>query len=457
MILKKAAYILLLHTMMVVPALAQKWVDAGIPNQVVEIKTVSTDTINHKLYVGGFIPIDSNGNMSICIYDGNAWTVKDTIDNIVRSMEMYNNELYMGGDFIMINSQPMQHLVKWNGTNWINIGTSGGGVLNLRVINNELYAVGTFTQIAGIAANNIAKWNGTNWLSLNFPYLNQIGWCIGDCALYNGDLYAAGNFQTNSGLSDIAVLKSGIWERVGNSDSLRGTFSSLFKLEVFQNELYAGGYLLHSEGNVGNGIQRWDGTNWKTVGNSLQDYNNTTNSATLVSDMMQYKNKLYVAGGFSFAGNSIAHNMATWDGTKWCAIDTLIDKPITAFGIFNDTLFAGTNDIFEGTFVNSFAKFKNGNYSYSEKCSVNFDVGVQDMPYVAQFSIYPNPTHSVINIIDEHEQLQHSIIEIKNYLGQTVYTSSFVNQINISSLAAGMYFLTVQDKEKKRTVKVVKE
>jgi hypothetical protein len=457
--MSKKTFYILLSVCIIMPALAQKWVNAGIPISAAQVRMVTSDTINNKMYVGGFIPFDTNGNIAICIYDGVSWVVKDTIDNIVRSMVIYNNELYMGGDFVAINSQSMEHLVKWNGTNWVNIGASGGNVLNLRVINNDLYAVGTFTQVAGINANSIAKWNGTSWSSVNFPASYFLGnnSFVGDCVIYNGELYAGGNFHISTGQTDIAVLKNGTWQRVGNSDSLKGAFSSINKLEVFHNELYIGGYILHSEGNVGNGIQRWDGVNWKTVGTGLQDYNNTTNSGTSVLDMMQYKNKLYVAGGFSFAGNSIAPNLATWDGTKWCAIDTLIDKRITAFGIFQDTIYVGTNDIFEGNFINSFGKFTVGNYSYTEECSSDFDVSINELLIENQISIYPNPTTSFLNIVDKDNQLQNATIQIKNYLGQIVLSSPFTSQINLQNISAGMYFLTVKDKDYLKTFKIIRE
>jgi hypothetical protein len=71
--------------------------------------------------------------------------------------------------------------------------------------------------------------------------------------------------------------------------------------------------------------------------------------------------------------------------------------------------------------------------------------------------IFPNPTTSVINISDKQNQFQNSTIEIKNYLGQLVFTTPFNSQINLSDLSAGMYFLTTEDKNNKRTIKIVKE
>jgi len=72
-------------------------------------------------------------------------------------------------------------------------------------------------------------------------------------------------------------------------------------------------------------------------------------------------------------------------------------------------------------------------------------------------SIYPNPTNSFINIDDEKKQFQNATIEIKNYLGQIVFTTPFTSQINLSNLSVGMYFLTIQDKSSSKTVKIIKE
>jgi hypothetical protein len=72
-------------------------------------------------------------------------------------------------------------------------------------------------------------------------------------------------------------------------------------------------------------------------------------------------------------------------------------------------------------------------------------------------SIFPNPTNSFINIDDEKKQFQNSTIEIKNYLGQVVFTTPFNSQINLQNLSAGMYFLTIQDKTSSKTVKFIKQ
>lgn len=71
--------------------------------------------------------------------------------------------------------------------------------------------------------------------------------------------------------------------------------------------------------------------------------------------------------------------------------------------------------------------------------------------------IYPNPTNSVLKIIDKKNQFKNSIIEIENNIGQVVFTSSFSEKINISHLSTGMYFLTVYDKEISVLTKIIKQ
>jgi hypothetical protein len=71
--------------------------------------------------------------------------------------------------------------------------------------------------------------------------------------------------------------------------------------------------------------------------------------------------------------------------------------------------------------------------------------------------VYPNPTNSVLNIIDKQNQFLNATVEIRNNLGQIVFNSSFDPQIDIANLSEGMYFLIVQDKNNQWIHKIIKE
>lgn len=87
----------------------------------------------------------------------------------------------------------------------------------------------------------------------------------------------------------------------------------------------------------------------------------------------------------------------------------------------------------------------------------NSVISVNELEYFNSYEIYPNPATSIINIVDENNELKNSNIQITDYFGQLVFSSPFTSQINLSSLSAGMYFLTIDDKSNKKTVKIIKE
>ena len=94
----------------------------------------------------------------------------------------------------------------------------------------------------------------------------------------------------------------------------------------------------------------------------------------------------------------------------------------------------------------------------SNNCPQNYITGIPATNSAnVSLTVYPNPTNSILNIDDEKKQFQNATIEIKNYLGQVVLSSPFNSQINLQNLSAGMYFLTVKDKDYLKTVKIIKE
>lgn len=84
-------------------------------------------------------------------------------------------------------------------------------------------------------------------------------------------------------------------------------------------------------------------------------------------------------------------------------------------------------------------------------------VGLKENRELKNVQIYPNPTNSFLNITSENNQLQNTTIDITNYLGQSILSIPFSNQLNLSSLVSGIYYLTLSDSTNKKTVKIIKE
>ena len=72
------------------------------------------------------------------------------------------------------------------------------------------------------------------------------------------------------------------------------------------------------------------------------------------------------------------------------------------------------------------------------------------------FTVYPNPTNDVLTIHHSAFRIHHSAFRITNLMGQTVLTGQITaenQQINVSSLPQGMYFITVGDVTRKFVVR----
>ena len=81
---------------------------------------------------------------------------------------------------------------------------------------------------------------------------------------------------------------------------------------------------------------------------------------------------------------------------------------------------------------------------------------IEETNSLGAIKIYPNPTTSFINIVGENNQLKNSTTQIKNYLGEIIYSGPFDSQINISELSAGIYFLSIQNGHSSKTFKIIK-
>jgi hypothetical protein len=86
------------------------------------------------------------------------------------ALTTYNGNLIAGGYF---NNVGGSNIASWNGSTWtalgsgmsVNTANSNPYAVVLSVIeyNGELYAAGQFDTANGVPVNNIAKWDGTSW------------------------------------------------------------------------------------------------------------------------------------------------------------------------------------------------------------------------------------------------------------------------------------------------------
>jgi hypothetical protein len=181
-----------------------------------------------------------------------------------------------------------------------------------------LYVGGDFTSAGGAAANHIARWNGSTWSELG------------------------------SGTSAQRVVALTVFDD-GSGPAL-----------------YAGGWFATAGGVAANGIAKWNGSTWSTLGSGMSGVLNSQVAALVVFDDGDGA-ALYAGGAFTTAGGVPANNIARWNGLTWSALGSGMNDPVSALTAFDDgngpALYASTKHWTGSGYTATVAKWNGSSWS----------------------------------------------------------------------------------------------
>ena len=420
--------------------------------------TGAVDTTSHTMYLGGFFnEINNIQTKGIVKYNGvnfdSLGSGLQYLSSLVQQpvskcLQMFQNKLYVAGVFDKAGRYNLNNFARWNGTDWDSVNFKlNGSISSMIVHNNELYVAGIFDSIAGSKSYNIAKYDGTNWYNVGQSYSS-----VTAIENYNGVLYKVGGDSAGVSCSDLEYFNGSNW--IPWSCVSGSITKSIWGIKKIDSMLYVYGKFDSIGGVSCRGLAAWNGSKWFGF-----NYGTTSGafSNSFVRDISKINGNIYASGIADSISNtsSAGSGVAKYDGNKWCRFINPISGLAHFFLEFNDSLyFGGTNFIIGSTsFAKGLVKWIGG----SSTLDCEPYVGINEVARVENLKIYPNPTTSIINIEDENNLLQNATINIENNLGQVVFTAPFTNQINLSHLSSGMYFLTIKEKSNKQTVKILKE
>jgi hypothetical protein len=317
---------------------------------------------------GTFDTADGSPVGHIARWDGTAWQPLGAgTNNFINVLAVYNGDLYAGGQFSQAGGVPAARIARWDGTAWSGVvdpdGDNGlsGNALALGTYAGKLIVGGSFNNAGNTAGTRrVAAWNGTDWEALGEGVDNQVR-SIGE---YNGELIIGGRFvnATNPGggaitVNRIASWNGTAWSALSTGISATLGTASLDDLAVYNGELVAAGNFQSAGTLVGTALDlaRWNGTAWNTLSTGLNG------SAETVA---VFNGSLYVGGNIFEAGGVGVGNFARWDGTAWNTVGTSgFNKSITALGEFNGELIAGGAFARNGiTQVKNVARYSGGTW-----------------------------------------------------------------------------------------------
>lgn len=302
---------------------------------------------------GGFTNMDNSGASNIARWNGARWFPMGTssLNGAVLSILGNFTNLYAGGTVFGYNGSNINSVAHWNGTGWSPVGTgmAGGTAVGSPIVNvllmqgGNLYAGGSFATAGGVSANSVAMWDGSAWHALG----TGLGGQVTGLAAYGGFIYAGGGFtNTGLGITNLAKWDGANWTAVG-----LGTDQVVNDLKTNGGNLYACGAFTRVDTVSASRIASWNGSTWSPLGNGLQP---PAPNVIAGNKMSWLGNRLYVAGDFSIAGTNAGSYVAGWDGTNWFTLGGTTSKGMThsadvvrCIGALGSNIYAG------GLFVNA--------------------------------------------------------------------------------------------------------
>ena len=100
------------------------------------------------------------------------------------------------------------------------------------------------------------------------------------------------------------------------------------------NYVYVGGGFGVAGSEVTQGIARWDGTNWSSIGG-------ISGSIPLVYSIIAHGSDVYAAGYFTNAGNVAARSIARWNGQSWSALGVGVNGLAVCMAFLGNDLYVG--------------------------------------------------------------------------------------------------------------------
>lgn len=474
----KLSALLLLLLLSLQTAAQQNW--AAIPcsrtRQVDQINSMFIDSLHNEIILNSIYgySICNTSYKGIYAYNGNGFHDLDrgiqthdgfnlaTNGAVMRGCIRFGNKTLYGGGFVSIGTNTLhaKSIALWNGNTWSLFPTpvfpntldwnTGGGIAGFLRWNGKLWMHGGFDTIGGVKTKNIAAYDGNGFIAVpdipvsNPSYINKM-------IVYKNKLIATGNFY-NAPTFDyfrLAQYDGTSWSPVGTG--VRGGIGGVWDMVVYNDTLYIAGAFSQGAGNPGNYVMKWDGSQLYDAG-----FGSFCGWGPVLS-LIPFRNRLYTIGGFECAANQKAFGVAYYENGRWTVPRDSIEGPaITSAVLYNNEIYIGGffQSINGDTTIKKFARLVCPDFDAATGCISK----INEWNVTPQLSMFPNPTHSSL-LIDFKMGPLPERLGLYGVLGQQLMSVDQVynfQEIDLSALPEGLYFLRIEWAGKSGTYKIVK-
>ncbi|MGB0404395.1 MAG: T9SS type A sorting domain-containing protein [Salibacteraceae bacterium] len=402
---------------------------------------VFSDSVSDLLYVyGAFHLINSSISANgIATWDGNKWATLDlgvNYDTVpfprrgtVSSISRTNEGLVFGGYFEHVGYyQKSKNVALWNtdSLKWETMDWNPDGSIDFVLEQNDTtFVLGTYDSIGGVAIRGTSYLHQNQWINMSPPDGAEIPKVL---VPYQNSYYLGGNMNSSiPGVNDIARWDGLKFQPVGTG--VDGGFGWVNDMVVYKNELYIGGSFTIPSGHAGDYIMKWDGQQYHNIGNF--DYP--------ITDFKVHKGVLYASGLFDYY-EGVRTNQIAWyePDIGWHALSGDDHDVISGFDFYHEELYAYRN--YNG---------KKEVIKYQKKLPTSIETLLPKKKY----SIYPNPSSTTINIKGLLPTDQYLLTDVQG----KVLISHKTEQLDISNLNSGIYFIHIHSQHHYQTLKFIKQ
>jgi hypothetical protein len=195
--------------------------------------------------------------------------------------------------------------------------------------NSLLYIAGQVSVPQG-TNTPLYLWDGKQW-SVAAMFYGPSLMAVFDLAFVGNTLYAAGTFTNVNGVAANGLAK---WD--GTTWSSIGFTGIPYTLAVDGNNLYVGGTYTNAGGVTTTNIGYWDGSAWHALGNGL---GRSANSFDSVRTILVRSGTVYAGGVFTNSGPVICTNIAVWNGSGWSPVGGGVNGGVLGLALTNSDLY----------------------------------------------------------------------------------------------------------------------
>lgn len=297
------------------------------------------------LVVGGRFAVADAATCHVAYHDGAAWTPMPQLPLLQPAAAKVVALTVFNGQLIALSQGTV---CRWNGATWDTVGSTGIGQSTTTyhaaaVYQGELYVAGNFINADPITAPNvsargIARWNGTTWStvgtnSTNYPVVYTL-------AVFNNVLYAGGTFTSIAGVSAsyLAAWNGTAWSAAGNPNGRIDSLVTRSTFSLASTQLFAGGRFTQIGGALAQGVARLaasPGSVW-TAMNGLP--------ATYAQDGVDLVVRASGVSGYVLSSHTGGH-VRTWNGTAWTDDFQVAMADFSMLGTHNGRTFVGRKSV----------------------------------------------------------------------------------------------------------------